>query len=166
MVRGRDVKRGKRRVRRELAFFLVSARWDGERWVLPYDVETLLMWAWQRWEVEVAHREVKSGLGLGEKQCWHPRGTIAAVQWSAWVYGVIVLAGYRTWGIGSGPPPLGGWQRGVQRWSIRRLWRALRAAMWELPELRAVYLGIPNNWPQKSDYIAGLWNAIQAAARI
>ncbi len=166
VVRGRDVKRGKRRIRRKPAFFLVLARWDGERWVLPYEAETLLLWAWQRWEVEVEHREVKSGLGLGEKQCWHPLGTIVAVQWSAWVYGVLMLAGYRTWGICGGPAPLGRWQKGVHRWSIRRLWRAVRAAIWDLPELRAVYLGTPNNWPQKSDYLAGLWNAIQAAARV
>jgi len=46
---------------------------------------------------------MKSGLELGEKQCWRPLGTIVAVQWSAWVYGVTVLAGYRTWGISGGP---------------------------------------------------------------
>jgi len=166
VVRGRDVRRGGRRIRREPVFLLVTAQWDGERWVLPYEVATLLMWAWQRWEVEVAHREMKSGLGLGEKQCWHSLGTIVAVQWSAWVYGVLVLAGYRTWGICGGPAALGRWRKGVQRWSIRRLWRAVRAAIWEMPELRAVYLGTPDNWPQKSEYVVGMWNAIQAAARL
>ena len=166
VVRGRDVKRRGRRIQRQPVFLLVTARWDGERWVLPYDVATLLMWAWQRWEVEVAHREMKSGLGLGEKQCWHPLGTIVAVQWSAWVYGVLVLAGYRTWGICGGPVALGRWRKGVHRWSIRRLWRAVRAAIWEVPELRVVYLGTPDNWPQKSAYLVGMWNAIQAAARI
>lgn len=166
VVRGLRHRKGKRWIRREPAFFLVQARWDGERWVLPYEVEMLLQWLWQRWEVEVAHREVKSGLGLGEKQCWHPVGTSVAVQWSAWMYGVLILAGYRTWRICGGPQPAGRWYPQAARWSISRLWREIRRVVWSLPEFRALYLGSPNNWPEKSDYLAALWNAALGAARI
>jgi len=42
------------------------------QWQLLLPVETLLAWLWQRWELEVAHREMRGGFGVGEKQCWHP----------------------------------------------------------------------------------------------
>ena len=67
--------------------FLVNAQRGAEGgWVLPMAVEKLLFWAWQRWEIEVTHRELKSTLGLGEKQCRHPEAAVRSVQWSAWVY--------------------------------------------------------------------------------
>ncbi|HSK83314.1 MAG TPA: hypothetical protein VK902_07890 [Rubrobacter sp.] len=46
---------------------------EGGEWVLPYPAHELLTWAWQRWEVEVCHREMKSGFGLGEAQWLGPR---------------------------------------------------------------------------------------------
>lgn len=67
----------------------------GERWVLPHPAEQLLGWMWQRWEVEVAHRELKASFGLGEIQCWSKQAAVLAVQWQAWTYSVLVLAGYR-----------------------------------------------------------------------
>lgn len=48
---------GRHRKRREPSFFLVSAVWKDGRWVLPFPAADLLGWMWQRWEVEVAHRE-------------------------------------------------------------------------------------------------------------
>jgi hypothetical protein len=41
---------------------------------------------WPRWELEVAHREGKSGFGIGDKQGWNPRAAVTSVQWSAWLY--------------------------------------------------------------------------------
>jgi hypothetical protein len=87
-------KKQRRYKRRQPAFYLVSAI----RQALPLPVEQILAWLWQRWELEVAHREMKTGLGLGEKQCWNHRSAITSVQWSAWVYAVLVLAGIRAWG--------------------------------------------------------------------
>ena len=75
VVRGIDRwegKRKRRRVRRDPCFYLVSAVERNGIWVLPFPVEMLLAWLWQRWEIEVAHREMKSGLGVGEMQCWNP----------------------------------------------------------------------------------------------
>ncbi len=46
---------------------------------MPLPIDTLLAWLWQRWELEVAHREMKSSFGVGEKQCWNPHATIASV---------------------------------------------------------------------------------------
>jgi hypothetical protein len=54
---------------RQPAFFLVSAiQTTTGAWGLPVPIKTILTWLWQRWEIEVAHRKMKSGLGVGEKQ--------------------------------------------------------------------------------------------------
>ncbi|NOZ27653.1 MAG: transposase [Chloroflexi bacterium] len=166
VVRGQDRRIGKRRIRRKPAFYLVSAVWKEGKWVLPLPAEALLAWAWQRWEQEVAHRELKCGLGLGEKQCWNQRSAIVSVQWSAWVYAVLVLAGYRTWGLCQGPTCPGRWWRGSRRWSLNTLWRGYRAAFWGHRDFRAVWMGTGDNWLKKGDWIAGLWNSVTAAARI
>ena len=127
VVRGK----GRKHVRREPLPFLVNAvRNEQGEWVLPLPLEALLFWAWQRWEIEVAHRELKSAFGLGEKQCWHPESAVLSVQWSAWVYAVLVLAGYRAWGVKGGPRPPTRWWAGGGRWSLNALWRTYRAAWW------------------------------------
>jgi hypothetical protein len=57
----------------QLGLRLVSASFHHsahEEWTLPYPVEELLSWAWQRAEVEVCQREMKCGFGLRETQCW------------------------------------------------------------------------------------------------
>jgi hypothetical protein len=104
---------GRRRARRP-AYLLVSAvsGEDGGR-ELPYAAEELLSWAWQRWEVEVCHREM--------------------MRWGAWSYGVMVLAGLRAWGLGVGPAcvrPAGRWWGGSGRWSMGTLWRGYRSELW------------------------------------
>ncbi len=165
VVRGCDRHVHGRRVKRDPAFFLVSACQQDQTWVLPLPAEDLLAWAWQRWELEVEHREIKSGFGLGEKQCWNPRAAVVAVQWSAWVYGVLLLAGYRTWGLLHGPATPARWWRGAARWSFNTLWRAYRAALWATPDFRAVWTGTSDNWLKKGDGLACLWNAIAGAAR-
>lgn len=127
------VVRGKynRRVRREPLAFLVNAvRNEEGEWVLPLPIEILLFWAWQRWEIEVTHRELKSAFGLGEKQCWNPKAAVRSVQWSSWVYAVLVLAGYRAWKLQEGPSVPTRWWKGSQRWSLNTLWRSYRAAWW------------------------------------
>jgi len=136
VVRGKS--RGK--VRREPLPFLVNAVRQEGQWVLPLPVEDLLFWAWQRWEIEVVHRELKSTFGLGEKQCWHVESAVRSVQWSAWAYAVLVLAGYRAWGIQGGERPPTRWWRGGERWSLNTLWRAYRAAWWGAHHFRAVDL--------------------------
>jgi hypothetical protein len=79
----------------------------------------------------MAHRELKSGLGVSQKQCWNTRLAIVSVQWSMWVYAVLLLAGYRTWGLPGGPATPARWWPGAKRWSLSTLWRAYRAALWE-----------------------------------
>ena len=50
-------------------YFLVSAVFNDGCWQLPIPLSDLLTWLWQRWELEVAHRNMKTTLGLGDKQC-------------------------------------------------------------------------------------------------
>jgi hypothetical protein len=85
VVRGKQRKtRSGRLYRRPPLPFLVNAVPDEQgHWQLPLPLETLLFWAWQRWEVEVCHRELKTTFGLGHKQCFNPYAAILSVQWSA-----------------------------------------------------------------------------------
>ena len=144
VVRGKQ--RGRKR--RPPLPFLVNAVSQGGRWVLPLPLPTLLFWAWQRWEIEVVHRELKSTFGLGEKQSWHPEGAVRTVQWSAWAYAVLVLAGYRAWGLQKGPRPPTRWWHGGRRWSLNTLWRAYRAAWWGGHRFRPVDL---ERWLSEGD---------------
>ncbi len=165
VVRGMDRKVNGRRVKRDPAFYLVNAFKEEDQWVLPLPAETLLTWAWQRWELEVEHREIKSGFGLGDKQCWNYRSAVTSVQWSAWVYALLLLAGYRTWGLCRGPSGPARWWHGSRRWSFNTLWQAYRSALWNTPDFRAVWTGTGDNWLKKGDWIAGLWNSVAGATR-
>lgn len=152
--------------RRPPSFWLVTAVPDGDAWALPLPAEEVLAWAWQRWEVEVCHRELKSGFGLGEVQCWGPRSAVLAVQWQAWAYGVLVLAGYRAWGL-TGQPlrPPGRWWRGAARWSLGTLWRGYRRELWATGEFRALWTGTGAEWREKATWRGGLANAVAGSLR-
>jgi hypothetical protein len=109
---------------------------------------------------------MKSGLGVGEKQCWNSRSAVVAVQWSVWVYAILVLAGYRTWGLCGGPPTPAPWWPGAKRWSFNTLWRSYRAALWGSAEFRPLWLGTGDNWWKKETWLAGLANSVAASVRI
>lgn len=159
-------KRERRRKYRKPAFYLVSAVKKEGQWVLPLPIDDLLALMWQRWELEVAHREMKSGFGVGEKQCWGIRSAVVSVQWSVWVYAVLLLAGYRTWGWFGGPACPGRWWSGAPRWSVTTLLRGYRAAMWGASDFRACWTGTSDNWVKKDLWVAGLYNAVAGAARL
>jgi len=165
VVRGSDPRRGRRR--REPAFWLVGTAPDGAGgWRLPWSAERLLAWAWQRWEAEVAHREAKTGFGLGEPQCWGPRSAVLAVQWVAWLYALVVLAGLRVRGQERGPPPPPGrWWRGSGRWSLAQLWSAVRAEVWELGDFRPGWSRSTGRWDEMLDWLALRTNALRGASR-
>lgn len=162
VVRGKN----KAHIQRDPLPFLVNAqRADNGAWQLPLPLETLLFWAWQRWEIEVCHRELKSNFGLGNKQCFNPDAAVASVQWSAWVYALLLLAGYRSWGLCGSPPVPTRWWRGSQRWSLNTLWRAYRAAFWQQHEFHPLCSPFPLDWGEKELLLLALRNAIFAAAR-
>lgn len=177
VVKGRKVKSrsGKRSKYYEPVYLLCNAVRREGQWVLPAPATELLFFARQRWEIEVCHREIKSGFGLGQMQCWSRAGSLLSVQWMAWVYAVLVLAGYRTWGLcPNSVCTLEPWKRRPQRWSFNTLWRAYRQALWgEMSQqtdmrgcFQAVWTGILHKQPEKALYIAGLWNAVWGAVRV
>jgi hypothetical protein len=125
----------------------------------------LLFWAWQRWEIEVCHRELKSNFGLGNKQCFNPHAAVASVQWSAWVYAVLLLAGYRTFGLTRAPTVPTRWWRGSPRWSLNTLWRAYRAAFWQQHAFHPLCSPFPSDWGEKERLLLALRNAVFASAR-
>ena len=169
VVKGMHRKVGKKKLRwkhRKPSFYLVSAvQVDGE-WQLPLATETILAWLWQRWELEVAHREMKSGFGVGEKQCWNPRATISSVQWSVWVYALLLLSAYRAWGLLNAPPIPTRWWHGSKRWSFNTLWRQFRFACWNTQQFRAFWTRTPDNWLKKESFLIALSNSIAASTRI
>lgn len=168
------VVRGKKRknkygryYRRQSLPFLVNAVENATgNWILPLPVETLLFWAWQRWELEVCHRELKSNFGLGNKQCFNPHSAVLSVQWSAWVYSLLLLAGYRTWGLSHAPPVPTRWWAGPKRWSFNTLWRAYRTALWGgQHKFHPLFMPTSHDWGEKELRLYALRNAIFASAR-
>jgi hypothetical protein len=166
MVRGQSYrKRGRQRYREPLPLLVNAVLDDQGNWGLPLPLEDLLFWAWQRWELEVCHRELKSNFGLGEKQCFNPDAAIASVQWSAWVYAVLLLAGYRTFGLSGAPPVPTRWWRGSGRWSFNTLWRAYRAALWGSHDFHRPLPAILDHWLANETLLAHLLHAVYAASR-
>jgi hypothetical protein len=165
VVKGSNPQRGYRP--RPARFWLVSALPDGkDGWGLPWPAEQLLAWAWQRWELEVAHRELKTSFGLGEPQCWSPMAAVLSVQWTAWAYAVLVLAGIRAWGLDRGPVrPPGRWWGGSGRWSLARLWQGYRQELWGETAFHRVYAATPPNWWEMADWLAARTNATLASSR-
>jgi hypothetical protein len=169
VVKGMHRKVGKKKLHwkhRKPSFYLVSAMQVHGEWQLPLPVETILTWLRQRWELEVAHREMKSGFGVGEKQCWNSRATISSVQWNVWVYALLLLSAYRTWGLLHAPPIPTRWWRGAKRWSFNTLWRQYRLAFWRTSQFQPLWTRIPDNWLKKESFLIALSNSIATSVRI
>lgn len=165
VVKGSDPAHGRKK--RPATFWVVSAIAAGQAgWTLPWPAATLLGWAWQRWELEVAHRELKTSFGLGEPQCWSASGAVRSVQWTAWAYAVLVLAGIQAWGVGPGPvPPPGRWWAGSGRWSLARLWQGYRQELWGDRDFHRVCSGISGTWDEMADWVVARTNATLASSR-
>lgn len=157
---------GSRRQRYSPCFFLVSAVQVDGVWSLPLPIADILAWLWQRWELEVAHRNLKTGIGLGEKQCWNDQATVASVQWTVWVYALMHLAAVRVWGDGPGPRPPGLWRSAPQRWSFSTLLRAFRSEMWLHPDFRATWTWSRDNWLENEALWYSLFNSVMASSRV
>lgn len=144
-VRGQSWTRAQRVKRRQPCFYLVNACLKDGVWQLPLPLETLLAWAWQRWELEVVHREVKSIFGLGDKQCFHPLAAVTSVQWSAWVYALLMLVGYRSYSLAP-VPRLTAWQRHPRRYSLTTLLDHCRLELRTNPDFSCLFSPSPRNW--------------------
>jgi hypothetical protein len=140
---------------------------DGERkFELPLPLEEMLAWLWQRWEVEVTHREMKSGFGVGDIQAWNPKAAVLSVQFSAWVYALLMLTGLALWGMSDAPPPVGKWRRTVKRWSITNLLAHLRTAILGQPEFKACWLHPKDDPLDIQTWFAALNNSLATSGRL
>lgn len=146
VVRGQHYTRYGKTKQRDPHFYLVNALHQDDQWLLPFPVLTLLTWAWQRWELEVVHREVKSLFGLGDKQCFQPQAAILSVQWSAWCYALLSLAAFRTFGLPTPPASSTAWYPHPKRWSFSTLLDSLRADLWCHPLFSQFLSPSPKSW--------------------
>lgn len=147
-VRGQDWHTKGHRKRRQSCFYCVNALQRAGQWHFPLDILRLLTWAWQRWELEVVHREVKSLFGLGDKQCRHPLAAITSVQWSAWVYAVLMLAAYRSGCLSTPPAATTAWYPRPTRSTFSSVLDTLRAALWTDVRFQPLLSPSPKNWPK------------------
>jgi hypothetical protein len=161
VVKGIDQGRGTTRRQRDPQFFMVTLEMTQEdEWALPLPLDELLAWAWQRWEVEVMHRELKSGFGLGQQQAFSDQGAATVIPWVVWLYALVVLTGYRTWGLGPGSvPDLGSWWT-ARRWSMGRLRQGLRQELWQLGEFQPVWTRSADTWQEITTWVAAQTNAV------
>jgi hypothetical protein len=164
VVGGSAQAQGRYRRRRKPAFLLVNAVQRDGQWVLPLPAAELLAWAWQRWDVEVAHRAMKSGFGVGEAQCWSAATTVRAVQVQAWAYALCVLAGYRAWGYDRHPRfARGVWWAGAARWSLHTLWRGYQQALGQAPARHPARAAPRGTWAETEAWLH-LMDALAAPA--
>ena len=161
----RTKKRSLRKRECKEAYYLISAVLRNGVWELPFPAELLLTWIWQRWEIEVTHRDMKAGFGIGQMQCWGMISSVIATRWCVWLFALMQLAAYRAWGWHAPFAIDCAWWRGTRRWSFNTVWRYFRIALWKLPTFRSVAsedppsdLKIPAIWQK-------LWTSAIAAAR-
>lgn len=165
VVRGSQPGHGTRA--RRARFWLVNAVQQQGRWVAPLPAESLIAWCWQRWEIEVTHRELKTGFGVGQGQSWNEHSAFLTVQWQVTVYALLLLAGYRCWGLHPGPVrPPGTWWRGSGRWSLDQVRQAIRKESGMVAEFRPVWQPIPGNWWKITDWIDLQTNATLVAGQL
>lgn len=154
VVHGSQPGRG-RKVRRA-RFWLVNAVERNGRWESALPVADLLRTAWQRWEIEVTHREMKTTFGVGDGQSWGDTSAFLTVQWQVTIYSLLLLAAYRCWGLSPGRvPPRGPWYPGARRWSLEQVRRAMRSELGTLAEFRPGWAGTPGNWWKIADWLTG-----------
>lgn len=167
VIRGVDRGSGGTRRQRAPQFLLVSAVCGATgRWEPAVPLPEVLAWAWQRWEVEVMHRELKSSFGLGEPQAWSPDGATTTVSWLLWVYALVILAAYRTWGYRPPTgPDRGGWWR-PRRWSVGRALQHVRAEVWQLGEFSPPWRTSPDTWQEMRDWTTTLTPAVLGSRRL
>jgi hypothetical protein len=167
VVRGIDRRRGTTRRQRDPQFFLVTLTMTQEDdWSLPLPLAELLAWAWQRWEVEVMHRELKSGFGLGQQQAFSDQGAAQVVPFVVWGYAVLILTGYRRWGLSPGNgPDLGRWYT-ARRWSIGQLRQEVRQELWHLGDFQPVWTRSPDTWAEITRWVGTQTNALLGARPI
>lgn len=102
---------------------------------------TLLQIYFDRWQIEVNHREEKDTLGIGQAQLWNFSSVPKQPVLAAASYSALLLASLLAFGAerGSEYAPLPKWRRKARRPSCLDLITLLRKEMAEHPELLTPY---------------------------
>jgi len=102
---------------------------------------TLLQIYFDRWQIEVNHREEKDTLGIGQAQLWNFSSVPKQPVLAAASYSALLLASLLAFGAerGSEYAPLPRWRRKAKRPSCLDLVTLLRKEMAEHPELLTPY---------------------------
>jgi DDE superfamily endonuclease len=99
--------------------------------------EVLLQIYFDRWQIEVNHREEKDTLGVGQAQLWNVRSVPKQPAFAVACYSALLLASLQAFGAerGTAFAPLPKWRRHARRPSCLDLITLLRKEMVEHPEI-------------------------------
>jgi hypothetical protein len=108
---------------------------------LTGSAHTLLQIYFDRWQIEVNHREEKDTLGVGQAQLWNPTSVPKQPVLAVAAYSALLLAALLTFGVerGSAYAELPAWRRHARRPSCLDLITLLRKEMSDNPELLTSY---------------------------
>ena len=100
-------------------------------------VKQLLQIYFDRWQIEVNHREEKDTLGVGQAQLWNVTSVPKQPVLSVAAYSALLLASLQTFGTdrGAAYAPLPKWRKKAHRPSCLDLVALLRKEMVERPDL-------------------------------
>lgn len=120
---------------RRAAYLLTTA--------LTAPVRQLLQIYFDRWQIEVNHREEKDTLGVGQAQLWNRVSVPKQPAFAVACYSALLLASLEAFGAGRGPAyaPLPKWRRHASRPSALDLLTLLRKEMDENPD-QVAHLGL------------------------
>jgi DDE superfamily endonuclease len=106
---------------------------------LTASTKQLLQIYFDRWQIEVNHREEKDTLGVGQAQLWNPTSVPKQPVLSVAAYSALSLASLQTFGAARGDAyaELPKWRRNARRPSCLDLVTLLRKEMSEQPALLA-----------------------------
>jgi hypothetical protein len=106
---------------------------------LTSSARQLLQIYFDRWQIEVNHREEKDTLGVGQAQLWNPTAVPRQPALTVAAYSALLLASLQAFGAerGRAYAPLPRWRRAARRPSCLDLVTLLRREMVEHPALLA-----------------------------
>jgi DDE superfamily endonuclease len=106
---------------------------------LQSSIKQLLQIYFDRWQIEVNHREEKDTLGVGQAQLWNPIAVPKQPVLAVAAYSALLLASLQAFGAERGPAyaELPKWRRNARRPSCLDLVTLLRKEMGQQPELLA-----------------------------
>lgn len=98
---------------------------------LTSPAEVLIQAYLDRWQIEVAHRDEKSVMGLGQAQVWNDQSVTRQPAFVVGAYALLLLAGIKAYGGGRGTelPALPRWRGHAGRPSCRELVNCLRVQL-------------------------------------